>query len=147
MRTRPAAPGASRARSNICRLVCNPKYAVAHINLGNLLKKLGKDADAEASYRQAIRIDPKHAHAHANLGLMLENLGKDADAEASYREAIRLDPKYAGPHWNLADLLEKRDDVDGAIVEIREYIRKGGAPGFDGEARLAKLLAKKAARN
>ena len=37
-----------------------------------------------------------------------------------------------------------RGDVDDAIVEVREFIRKGGHPGFDGEARLAKLLKMKA---
>ena len=61
-------------------------------------------------------------------------------------EAIKADPKFANVHWNLAGLLEKRDDFDGAIREIREYIRKGD-PDNDGEARLAKLLKKKPARS
>ena len=58
--------------------------------------------------------------------------------------AIRLDPKGALAHWPLSAVLEKRGDVDDAIVEVREFIRKGGHPGFDGEARLAKLLKMKA---
>ena len=106
----------------------------------------GKDAEAEASFREAIRLDPKYVLAHNGLGNLLKKLGKDADAEASYREAIKVDPKYADPRWSLAFLLEERDDVDGAIVEMREFVRLGGIPGWDdGEARLAELLKKKPA--
>ena len=61
-----------------------------------------------------------------------------------YRKAIELDPKHASVHWNLSTLLETRGDVEGAIRETREYIRKGD-PDNDGEARVEKLLAKQAA--
>ena len=128
-------------------LKLDPKHAKAHYYLGRVLYIVRKDfKGAEASYREAIRFDPKYVRPHVNLGIVLQKLGKDADAEASYREVIRVDPNDAFPHWNLSFLLEKREDVDGAIVEIREYIRKGGCPGSDGEARLAVLLAKKAAQ-
>ena len=105
--------------------------------------RVSRYAEAEASHREAIRLDPKYADAHYGLACLLDKLGKDAGAEASYREVIRLDPKGAPAHWALTTLLEKRDDVDGAIVEILEYIRKGGNPDDDGEERLAELRAKK----
>ena len=41
-------------------------YDLNHVNLGILLEQLGKDADAAASYREAIRLYPKHAPAHNN---------------------------------------------------------------------------------
>ena len=46
-------------------------------------------------------------------------------------------------HLNLAGILEKRGDVDGAIHEVSEFIRKRGHPGIDGEAILARLVEKK----
>ena len=49
----------------------DPKDADAHPNLGDLLKRLGKDTDAEASYREAIKVDPKHAAAHNYLAKLL----------------------------------------------------------------------------
>ena len=107
------------------------------------MAKRGKDADAEASFREAIKVDPKYAIFHCNLGRLLEKLGKDADAEASYRDAIRVDPKLAVTHLNLAGILEKRGDVDGAIHEVSEFIRKRGHPGIDGEAILAMLVERK----
>ena len=36
----------------------DPKYAIAHSNLGNILKDVGKFKDAESSYRKAIEINP-----------------------------------------------------------------------------------------
>ena len=108
MRTRPAAPGASRARSNSCRLVCNPKYAVAHINLGNLLEKLGKDADAEASYREAIRLNPTDAMTHWFLATILEKRDDADGAIVEIREYIRKgDPDNDG-EARLAELLKKK---------------------------------------
>ena len=94
--------------------------------------------------RAAIRRNPKDATAHLNLGILLEKRGNHAEAEAIYREALRVDPKDARLHWDLADVLEKRGDLDGAMHEMREYIRKGN-PDNDGEERLAELRAKKAA--
>ena len=58
---------------------------VSHRNLGRLLKKLGKDSDAEACYREAIWLEPKYTLAHVNLGVVLKELGKAAAAEASFR--------------------------------------------------------------
>ena len=125
----------------------NPNHANAHANLGLLLKNVREDYDgAEQSFRTAIAADPKHANAHDNLGVLLKTVRKDLEgAERSYNAAIDADPKHSNAHWNLSTLLEKRGDVDGAIREIREFVRKGDdAPG--GEARLAKLLAKQQRR-
>ena len=79
--------------------------------------KLGKDADAEPCYREAIRFDPKRATAQHNLGVVLKKLGKYADAEASFREAIRLDPKYGPAHRNLGRVMKmaRREDVEDPL--------------------------------
>ena len=109
-------------------------------------KSSGKKTEAEIdAYEHCIKLDPKHANAHNNLGVALKNVRKDFDgAEAMYRKAIELDPKDALAHHNLSLLLEKRGDVEGAIRETREFIRKGGHPGVDGEARVERLRAKQA---
>ena len=48
--------------------------------------------EAEAAYREAIRLGPADASTHSNLGNVLYALERYAEAEAAYREAIRLDP-------------------------------------------------------
>ena len=60
--------------------------------------------EAQASFREAIRIDPK---AHNNLGVLLQHERKNyAEAEKHFRQAIRIDPKNAVTHSNLGSLLE-----------------------------------------
>lgn len=57
-------------------------------NLGLLLLKSGKNAEAERLFRQAILIDPKCSQAYANMGQSLEAQGRGADA-AYYFSAAR----------------------------------------------------------
>ncbi len=70
--------------------------------------KLGRYAEAEAAYRQAIALDEKDALPWNNLGKLLEDhLGRYAEAEAAYRQAIVLDEKNAWPWSNLGSLLQE----------------------------------------
>ena len=94
---------------------------------------------------RCLELNPNHAGAHCGLGNYLHRVCKDdARAEEHLQTAIRLDPNIAPAHFGLAGVLEKRGDLDGAMHEMREYIRKGD-PDRDGEAHLAELRAKKAA--
>ena len=57
------------------------------INLGVIYRQLGRRADAEASYKQALAIAPRHPSAHYNYAILLLDAG-------------RLDE--ARPHFELA---------------------------------------------
>jgi tetratricopeptide (TPR) repeat protein len=74
-------------------------------NLANALKGLGKIAEAEAVYREAIRIDPKAPFPAYNLGNLLVEQGKLVEGEKFLREAIRRDNDYPEAHCNLGLLL------------------------------------------
>ena len=77
-----------------------------------------------------------------------DTLVEDEDydqAEAMYRKAIELDPEDAHVHRNFSKALEKRGDIDGAIRETREYIRKGD-PDEDGDERVTELKEEQARR-
>lgn len=50
--------------------------------------------EAEAVYREAIRLDPSLAIAHNNLSRALVKLGRHREAEAAAREAARLNPQF-----------------------------------------------------
>ena len=106
-------------------IALDPKHAVAHINLGLVLKNVRKDYDgAERHYRKAIELDPKHALAHNTLGNLLKTVRNNYDdAEQHYREAIELDPKNAHAHNNLGSLLQTvRKDYIGAERHFRTAI-------------------------
>ena len=55
-----------------------PDYADAHANLGAILEQLGDLPAAQASAREALRIDPRHIPAFADLVSMLEGRLPDA---------------------------------------------------------------------
>ena len=70
-----------------------------------MLNDLGRPEEAEASSREALRLQPNFPEAHSNLGIALSDLGRLAEAEASYREALRLRPNFPEAHHNLGHAL------------------------------------------
>ena len=46
-----------------------PDYADAHYNLGNALRREGKNSEAISHYKMAIKINPDYADAYNNLGI------------------------------------------------------------------------------
>ena len=108
--------------------------------------KQEKWVEAVAAFRAAVDLDPNHAAAHCLLGSVLLNVRKDdARAEEHIRAATRLDPISPIPHFDLAVVLQKRNDLDGAIGEMLEYVRLSGDPDGRGKAQVAALLEKKKA--
>ena len=73
-------------------IALDPKHAMAHNNLGVLLKDVRKDYDgAERHYRKAIELNPKNAHAHRNLSIILEEQKNDIPGAIKLmEECIRL---------------------------------------------------------
>jgi tetratricopeptide (TPR) repeat protein len=69
-----------------------PKLAMPHISLGNVLFEKGDLDGAAAQYREAIRLDPKLAMPHIGLGNALQAKGDLDGTIAQYEEATRLDP-------------------------------------------------------
>jgi tetratricopeptide (TPR) repeat protein len=78
---------------------------------------------AEAAFREAIRLDPNNALAHSSLGDILSFKQKYAEAEAEYREAIRLSPNDANAHLTLGVELARQKKYAEAEAEYREAIR------------------------
>ena len=87
------------------------------------LHDLGRLADAEASYRQAIALKPDFAEAHYNLGNALKDLGRLEDAEASYRQAIALKPDFAQAHSNLGLTLKELGRFGEALKAVVASIK------------------------
>ncbi|MFI4977043.1 MAG: tetratricopeptide repeat protein [Caulobacterales bacterium] len=86
-------------------LALTPHDAVAHNNLGNVLKAQGQFDAAVASYARAVALKPDIAELHNNLANALLAQGKPESAAASYRQALALKPGYAEAHYNLANVL------------------------------------------
>lgn len=73
-------------------------------------------AQAEAAYRQAIRIAPDYVDAYLNLGVMLCDAGRCAEAVELYGQALRQCPDESLLHFNLAIALEDLKRTEDAIA-------------------------------
>src|SRR5258708_39016438 len=85
------------ARSYRLALATAAQNALVAGLLGDVLQALGRDAEAEAAYRDALRLDPKLAIVHMNLGLGLRPPTTLDQAATALVEAGRCDPRVPPP--------------------------------------------------
>src|SRR6478752_1014420 len=64
----------------------SPLRHVACFNWGTVLGALGRHAQAEQAYLQALALKPDFLQAHLNLGHQLEHLGRPEEALAQWRD-------------------------------------------------------------
>ena len=73
-------------------IALDPKHAMAHNNLGLVLRTVRKDYDGAARhYREAIELEPKNTRAHWNLSIILEEQRNDIPGAVKHMEEyVRL---------------------------------------------------------
>jgi Flp pilus assembly protein TadD len=96
---------------------------LAHSLVGQLEQRAGRDAEAAAHYREALRIWPELPEVHNALGAALERTGHADEAEANFREELRLQPEFADARYNLALLLGRTGRAGEAVAEYRAILR------------------------
>ena len=115
-----------------------PANSIAHYNHAHVLKALHRVNEAEASFRQAIRLAPDFAEGHVGLAECLFLKGDEAVAWAEYEWRWRtaglssLLRKFAVPQWNC------RDDIKGKTILLHAEQGFGDAVQF---VRYAKAFA------
>ncbi|MGB7738689.1 MAG: tetratricopeptide repeat protein, partial [Steroidobacteraceae bacterium] len=93
----------------------NARDADAHIGLGDVLAGLGKGAEAEASYRQAVAAEPAYWGAYAALATYLFQRGKIDEATVAMRKVTELVPSSANAWSNLGGALQMKGDFSQAL--------------------------------
>jgi serine/threonine protein kinase/Flp pilus assembly protein TadD len=96
------------------------------LNLGRVLWKIGRLAEAAAAYRKAIDLKPDYTMAHRNLGFLLFQQGHLDRAARSFRRAIALQPDLADVHCHLGLVLQKQ----GAYAEALAELKRGHEMGW-----------------
>ncbi len=104
-------------------LQLNPSAAGALVNLGTILYRQRKFAEAETYYRKAIEVDPTYPLAQFNLGNLYDEQGRVDEAVEHYRRALSLNPKYADAHFNLALLCERTGEDLRAVHHWKSYLK------------------------
>jgi protein O-mannosyl-transferase len=101
-----------------------PDSWVAHYNLGNGLMAAGRTAEAEAEFRETVRLQPRFARGHNNLGDALDALGRHEEAVAAYREALRVNPDLAEALNNLGTSLAALGRLEDAEASLKEALKR-----------------------
>jgi predicted Zn-dependent protease len=89
--------------------------AAARGDVAAILRRNGRDADAEKQLRSWVSASPADAEGRLSLGALLERTGRLAEAEVELREAIRLDVRSAEARnylgYSFADRGERLDEA------------------------------------
>jgi tetratricopeptide (TPR) repeat protein len=101
-----------------------PFSSRAHYNLGLILQRLGRPAEAIRQYDEALKVRPNSVDAHYNLALALDSIpGRQREAIMQYEAALRLQPDFAQAHNNLAVDLAAAGELNAAIAHLQLAIR------------------------
>jgi tetratricopeptide (TPR) repeat protein len=60
--------------------------------LGDTLARLGRNAEAEAAFKEEQRLFPQHPRSYASLAMLYRSLGRDAEAEAAIQAMLTAAP-------------------------------------------------------
>lgn len=85
-----------------------PSMALAHVNLGVVLRRLGRVEAAITSYGRALRLTPDDPALHSNLGNALREAGRLEQAEAHLAHAHAARPDDTQFAYNLALAIRDR---------------------------------------
>ena len=85
---------------------------------GIALAQLGKPAEAELEYREAVRLDPKFEDAWRNLGYLEWTRHRPEEAREALLKAIALSPEDSFAHYYLGRLEMEAGQYNDAFREL-----------------------------
>ena len=98
----------------------DPKFEAAHVDLGWLLNRLGRTAEAMPHFQIAIELNPQDARALDQLGAALVALDRPAEAEKVLRRAEAISPDNPEILMHLGHALMET----GHEEEARQFLNK-----------------------
>jgi tetratricopeptide (TPR) repeat protein len=98
--------------------------AAARGDVAAILRRNGRDADAEKQLRAWVNAAPTDPEGRLALGALLERTGRLGEAEVELREAIRLDPRSAEALNYLGySLADRNERLDEALALIKSALQ------------------------
>ncbi len=99
-----------------------PQSALPHLQRGRVLERMEKLAEAEAAYREGLKVAPNDPRLSNNLAYLLANRRLRLDEALSLaRQAVARDPRRAAYYDTLGVVLQLNGDEAGA----RQAFEKG----------------------
>jgi Tfp pilus assembly protein PilF len=97
--------------------------ALIQNQVGTVLNRQGKHAEAIPYFAEALRIKPDYFHALANMGRVLRQQGNGAEAIDFYQRALKVRPDSVKAHMQLALVLVKEEKGDEALQQFYEAMK------------------------
>jgi Flp pilus assembly protein TadD len=104
-------------------VAASPANAAARYVLGNALAGARKLDEAEAEYREALRLDPSYAGAEENLGVLYKWRRDLPSAIPHIRRAHAFDPNLSPAACDLAGALATLGQTQEAVDILAAYRR------------------------
>jgi len=102
----------------------SPQYAPAAINLADLYRQLGRDAEGENVLRAAVSASPQDAGLHYALGLTLTRLKQSDAALMELRRAAELEPDRARYAYVYAIALHSAGHSNEAMSVLKDSLAR-----------------------
>lgn len=90
------------------------------LNLGTLLNKKGRYADAIAPLRRAIAVAPSSSRCHEELSKAYVGTDENLLAQNEMERAVFLDPKSPSLHYQLSQIYRKAGLAERAQAELKK---------------------------
>lgn len=119
-------------------LKLEPREAMFHALRGDALKKLGRAADAEQEYGEAIKRNGEYFAHYLKRGLTRQSLGDKAGAQSDLEQANKLLPTAAA-HYVLGNLAQGASNQARAIEHYRLAASSDSEVGKRAGAALVRL--------
>src|SRR4029079_10873663 len=101
----------------------DPRFAQAHVNLIRLYGRQRDWGQAEAHYREAVRLEAPGTDAYYNYGVTLLLQERDGDAAAAFQRVVFVNPQSAGAWNSLGQIAERRGRLDEALARYRTAVK------------------------
>ena len=106
----------------------DPRYAIAHFYLGNLLTIVGRIDEAIAMMRRAIEIEPLSLIVNAAIGWCLSMARRTDQALTQYDVALDLDDRFLIARWWKGMTLADRGELAGSAEELERVVATSRTP-------------------
>ena len=114
-------------------IVDDPCHSGAYANLGRLLHRAGRIAEAESVYLAGARACAAHPILLFNFANLREDQARSDEAIILYKQALAIDPGMADAHCNLGLLYESLGREREAVRHLSAYRKLGAESDSTGE--------------
>lgn len=100
----------------------NPSLGEARTNLGNVLLRLNRPAEAVVQYEQALSLIGPDATTYNNMGNAYYAVGQYERAKELYLQAIQLKRDFIDAYRNLAGTYQSLGQLDKAVSQMQALV-------------------------